>query len=92
MAKGQLTQVQDSDRKWSVLHAIMWLASSTLASCRGRGAYKGGKILVQELDSQRGEGPIFKGSFFSEGYNTCVCNFFLQIWFRYVQPECYWSP
>ena len=51
VANGQLTQVQDSDIK-------QFLTSYTYCKVK-QGAYKGGKIPMQELDSQRRERAYF---------------------------------
>ena len=55
VAKGQLTQVQNSDIKMVSFAHILLLASG------GGGLIKETKIPVQEHDSQRGEGTYFRG-------------------------------
>ena len=59
LGEGQFTQVQDIDRKWSVLHHMRVASKPYTLVARG-GAYKGGIIPAQKLDSQRGEGAYFQ--------------------------------
>ena len=58
--KGQFTQVQDSDRKWSVMQLI-YVASKRYTLVKEGALINEANIPVQELDSQRGKGAYFGG-------------------------------